>query len=147
VGTLAQSALAPSGTGLSALVLKAAVELSENSTFARVIHEMARIDGARWWVDANGNFNYVPYGSPQGIYSITINQNADPIAADCVELRVHHNLQAGRPLQVTVKGLALAILSTFTVQRSSQRARLVCLSSSTTILWGLNQWLPSPTQR
>lgn len=80
------------------------VKLSENSTFARIIHEMARIDGCRWWIDPNGMFHYVPYGSQHGVYSIFINQESEPISSDCVELKVSHNLQAGRPIAVTVKG-------------------------------------------
>lgn len=80
------------------------VKLSENSTFARIIHEMARIDGVRWWVDPNGTFHYVPYGNTQGVYSIMINQASEPISSDCMELKVSHNLQAGRPIAVTVKG-------------------------------------------
>jgi hypothetical protein len=80
------------------------VKLSENNTFGRVIHEMAQIDGCRWWIDQNGNFQYVPYGSQNGSYSVTINQEVDPISADCLELHVGHNLQAGRPHEVTVKG-------------------------------------------
>lgn len=80
------------------------VKLSENHTYARIIHEMARIDGVRWWVDANGTFHYVPYGSPQGSYSIFIAQDSKPIASDCLHLRVTHNLEAARPIAVTVKG-------------------------------------------
>jgi len=80
------------------------VKLSENNTFARIIHEMARLDGARWWIDQNGSFHYVPFGSPQGLYSVTINQAGQPISADCLELRIVHNLQAARPHAVTVKG-------------------------------------------
>ncbi|WP_024516859.1 hypothetical protein [Bradyrhizobium sp. Tv2a-2] len=80
------------------------VKLSENNTFAQIIHEMARIDGVRWWVDPNGTFHYVPYGSQQGTYSISINQEVEPISADCIELHVSHNLQAARPIAVTVKG-------------------------------------------
>lgn len=80
------------------------VKLSENNTFARIIHEMARLDGARWWIDQHGKFNYVLYGNPQGMYSVNIQQDSEPIRSDCVELRVKHNLQAGRPHEVTVKG-------------------------------------------
>lgn len=80
------------------------VKLSENSTFAQVIQEMARLDGAKWWVDAQGNFNYAPLGSTQGTYSITINQSGEPISADCLELKIKHNLQAGRPVAVTASG-------------------------------------------
>lgn len=80
------------------------VKLSENNSFARIIHEMSRLDGARWWVDALGKFNYVPYGSQIGVYSISINQDSEPIVSDCLSLNIRHNLQAGRPQQVTVKG-------------------------------------------
>lgn len=80
------------------------VKLSENSTFAHVIHEMARLDGARWWIDPNGQFHYVLYGNPQGTYSVTIRQDQEPISADCIELKIQHNLQAARPHAVTVKG-------------------------------------------
>jgi hypothetical protein len=48
--------------------------------------------------------SFVPYGSPQGIYSITIEQDSEPITSDALELRISHNLQAGRPQSVTVKG-------------------------------------------
>ncbi len=80
------------------------VKLSENNTFAKIIHEMARIDGARWWVDPNGQFHYATDDSGAGTYSIFINQDMQPISADCLELKVSRNLQAGRPTQVTVKG-------------------------------------------
>jgi hypothetical protein len=80
------------------------VKMSENNSFARVIHEMARLDGCRWWIDPTGGFHYVPYGDPVGTYSITISQDVEPIAADCIELRIAHNLQAGRPHAVTAKG-------------------------------------------
>lgn len=80
------------------------VKLSENNTFAKIIHEMARIDGARWWVDPNGQFHYAPYGSGTSTYPININQDMQPISADCLELKVSRNLQAGRPHEVTVKG-------------------------------------------
>ena len=79
------------------------VKLSDNVSFAYVIHKLAELDGARWWVDQNGNFNYVPYGTPQGVYSITINQDTQPISADCIELHVRRNIQAGKSIAVTVK--------------------------------------------
>jgi phage protein D len=79
------------------------VRLSDNVSFAYVIHRLAQLDGARWWVDPMGVFNYAPLGSPQGIYSITINQNTSPISADCVELRIKRNIQAGKSVAVTVK--------------------------------------------
>lgn len=80
------------------------VKLTQNHTFAKVIHEMARIDGARWWVDPNGEFNYAMADSETSTYTININQNTRPISADCLQLRISHNLQAGRPQEITVKG-------------------------------------------
>lgn len=80
------------------------VKLSENVTYATVIMEMARIDGARWWVDANGTFHYALFGDTQGTYSIYINQSSNPIRSDCIELKIERNLQAARPHEVTVKG-------------------------------------------
>lgn len=81
------------------------VKLSEDNSFSRVIHEMARLDGVRWWVDPNGTFQYAPYGSPVGgVYSVTINQDGEPISSDCLELRIVHNLHAGRPQVVTAHG-------------------------------------------
>lgn len=80
------------------------VKLSENSTYAQIIHEMARLDGAKWWVDPQGKFHYAPLGSTEGTYSITIRQDNEPITADCLELKIKHNLQAARPVKVTVSG-------------------------------------------
>jgi len=80
------------------------VQLSENNSFDRIIREMARIDGARWWVDPNGTFHYVPYGDQLGSYSVSISQDSQPIRSDCLELKIRRNLQAARPHAVTVKG-------------------------------------------
>jgi hypothetical protein len=74
------------------------VKLSDNVSFAQVIHKLAELDGARWFVDAN-----VPLGSPQGTYSIQINQDRQPISADCMVLKVTRNLQASKTAEVTVK--------------------------------------------
>jgi len=79
------------------------VKLSDSVSFSYIIHKMAEFDGARWWVDPNGNFNYQPIGSPIGTYSISINQNTQPISSDCLALRVHRNVQAGKGIAVTVK--------------------------------------------
>jgi hypothetical protein len=79
------------------------VYLSDNVSFGYVIHKLSQIDGARWWVDANGNFNYVPLGTQQGVYSIFINQDSEPISADCVQLRINRNVQAGKTISATVK--------------------------------------------
>lgn len=80
------------------------VKLSHQDTYAKVIHEMARIDGARWWIDPNGQFHYVNSYKTSDTYSININQDMQPISSDCLDLKVSRNLQAGRPTEVTVKG-------------------------------------------
>jgi hypothetical protein len=79
------------------------VHLSDNVSYAYVIHKLAQFDNARWWVDPNGTFHYVPLGTPQGVYSITINQDMQPISADCIELHVCRNVQAGKTIAATVK--------------------------------------------
>lgn len=54
-------------------------------------------------MDANGQFNYLPIGSTQGTYSISINQDSQPISADCIYLAIHRNVQAGKSIQTTIK--------------------------------------------
>jgi hypothetical protein len=79
------------------------VYLSDNVSFGYLIHKLSQFDGARWWVDPNGQFNYVPLGSQQGVYSIFVNQDSEPISADCVQLRIRRNIQAGKTISATVK--------------------------------------------
>lgn len=79
------------------------VKLSDNVSFAYVIHKLAELDGARYWVDVNGTFHYEPIGNPTGIYSVTINQDQQPISSDCLHLSVDRNVQAGKKIQVNVK--------------------------------------------
>jgi prophage tail gpP-like protein len=79
------------------------VKLSDNVSFAYVIHKLAELDGARWWVDADGVFHYVPFNSPSGVYSIFIDQSSQPIKSDCLHLRIRHNVQAGRDIEVHLK--------------------------------------------
>jgi hypothetical protein len=79
------------------------VHLSDNVSFGYLIHKLSQLDGCRWFVDAQGMFHYVPIGSPTGTYSITINQDREPIAADCLELQIGRNVQAGKSIQATVK--------------------------------------------
>lgn len=78
------------------------VKLSNNTSYAYIIHKMAELDGCRWWVDQNGVFNYVPFGSPSGVYSITIDQS-EPITADCLDLSVTRNIHAGKTIETTVR--------------------------------------------
>ena len=79
------------------------VKLSDNVSFSQIIHKLAEFDGARWFVDANGTFHYVPFGSTQGIYSIQIDQSKQPISSDCMALRVTRNVEAAKDIEVTIK--------------------------------------------
>lgn len=79
------------------------IKLSDNVSFAQVIHKLAELDGARWFVDPSGQFHYLPFGSSLGSYSIQINQDMQPISSDCLALRVSRNVEAGKDVVVSVK--------------------------------------------
>lgn len=79
------------------------VKLSDNVSFAYVIHKLSQLDGARWWVDPKGQFHYVPSGSPAGSYSIFIDRSKRPIVSDCLDLRINRNVPAGKRIHVNVK--------------------------------------------
>lgn len=78
------------------------IKLSDNVSYAYVIHRMAEFDGARWFVDPNGNFYYLPFNSPIGTYSLNIDQDS-PIKSDCLSLMIKRNVQAGKAVVVDVK--------------------------------------------
>lgn len=80
------------------------VKLSQGNTFAKVIQEMARIDGARWWVDPQGQFHYTTDDSDVNSYSINVNEAGKSVSSDCEHLVISTDVQAGRPTEVTVKG-------------------------------------------
>jgi len=80
------------------------VRLSDNVTFAAVIHKLAEIDGARWWVDQNGTLQYRIGTSPNSTYTINyVPPSTGPISSDAMVLRVRRNIQAGKTHAVTVK--------------------------------------------
>lgn len=79
------------------------VKLVPNLSYAQVISKLAEIDGARWWVDQNGVFNYVPFNNPSGTYSVTINQDSEPISSDALLFTIVRNVQAGKTIEATVK--------------------------------------------
>lgn len=78
------------------------VRLADNVSYGYVIHKLSQVDGMRWFFDAQGTFHYLPFSAPTGIYSITVNQQVQPISADCHELRVRRNIQAGKGVAATV---------------------------------------------
>jgi phage protein D len=80
------------------------VRLSDNTSFAYVIHKLAQFDGARWWVDQNGTLQYRIGNSPAGIYTINyVPATSGPIASDATVLQVRRNVQAGKTIKVKVK--------------------------------------------
>src|SRR5258708_6412081 len=80
------------------------VRLSDNVTFAQVIHKLAEFDGARWFVDSLGTLHYVLSSNPSGIYTLNyVPPTVGPIIADFMKLTVSRNVQAGKTIQVTVK--------------------------------------------
>ena len=78
------------------------VRLSDNVSFAYIIHKLAELDGARWWVDQNGTLQYRLLGNPSGIYTVNYLNANGSINADCMVLRIRHNIQAGKTIAVTV---------------------------------------------
>lgn len=78
------------------------VKLSDNVTFAQIIHKLAEFDGARWWVDAQGTLNYVISGSPSGMYTLNYVPPSPYIIADFMRLNIIRNVQAGKTINVKV---------------------------------------------
>lgn len=79
------------------------VKLTDGVSYSHVIQKLAELDGARWWVDGDGTLHYQPYGSSIGTYSIFIDQSRQPIRSDALHLRLHHDLQAAKDLEVEFK--------------------------------------------
>lgn len=80
------------------------VRLSDNVSFAYVIHKLAQFDGARWWVDQNGTLQYRLVSNPTGVYTLNyVRPTTGPATADFMVLRIRRNVQAGKSIKVTVK--------------------------------------------
>lgn len=80
------------------------VRLSDNVSYAYVIHKLAEFDGARWWVDVGGMLHYAMSGSQAGTYSLNYVPPLDgPMVADFMRLVICRNVQAGKNIKVTVK--------------------------------------------
>lgn len=79
------------------------VRLSDNISFASVIHKLAELDGAKWWVDNMGMFHYAMLGSTEGSYSLFCTDLNGHINSDCLGLRIKRNIPAGKSIQVSVK--------------------------------------------
>jgi hypothetical protein len=80
------------------------VRLSDNVTYAQIIHKISEFDGARWWLDASGVMNYMSANSPNGIYTLNyVPPTNGYITADSMKLNISRNVQAGKSIKVTVK--------------------------------------------
>ena len=75
-------------------------KVTDNVSYASVLHRAAEALGARWWVDAKGVLHMQPLGSPKGVY--TINYRDNPKSADVLKLEICRNIPAGKPLTVKV---------------------------------------------
>jgi hypothetical protein len=78
------------------------VRLSDNVSFAYVISKLAELDGARWWVDKTGTFHYQSNNNQSGSYTLNIRDANGQVSADFMQLHVHRNIQAGKPIEVKV---------------------------------------------
>jgi hypothetical protein len=79
------------------------VRISDNTSFAYVIHKLAQLDGARWWVDAKGNLQYRIGNTPEGIYTINYRPPDPYVSCDATSLKIRRNIQAGKSVKVSVK--------------------------------------------
>lgn len=81
------------------------VRLSDNVSFAYVIHKLAEFDGARWFVDTLGTLHYVSTSNPLGMYILNYvpASIAGHIISDCLSLVITRNIQAGKNIKVNVK--------------------------------------------
>lgn len=92
------------GQGLKAgkLLEQDFVRLSDNVSFAYVIAKLAELDGARWWVDKTGTLHYQSNNNQSGSYTLNMRDANGQVSADFMQLHIHRNIQAGKPIEVKV---------------------------------------------
>ncbi len=80
------------------------VKLSDGISFAAVIHKIAELDGARWWVK-DGTLFYRSLSDLSSVYTINWQRPTPggPMRSDALDLRIRRNVQAGKSIEVTVK--------------------------------------------
>lgn len=74
--------------------------VTDGISFAAVMHKLAELDGARWWVK-NGTLYYRSSNSPSGTYTINYDPGP-PIVCDALRLHIGINADASRPVTVNV---------------------------------------------
>jgi hypothetical protein len=77
-------------------------KMTDGISYASVIHKLAELDGARWWVDHQGQLHYQSKTNPSGTYTINYSYGP-PIVSDAIRLSIRHNVQAGKKIQVQVR--------------------------------------------
>jgi hypothetical protein len=98
-------------------------KMTDGVSYAAVIHKLAEMDGARWFV-RNGMLFYLSMDDPQGTYTLNYvpPTQGNPMMGDFLALDISRNIQAGKTLNVTVKSWhpkkATVFTSTSTIQGS-----------------------------
>jgi len=94
----------PSGLMAGKKVQHDTVRISDNVSFAYVIHKLAEFDGARWFIDGGGTLHYQSTSNASGVYTLNYVPPTDgPLSADFTNLRIKHNIQAAKGAAVTFK--------------------------------------------
>ena len=88
-------------------------KLTDNISYMTVVHKMAEFMGARWWVDAQGTLHVKSIDNPQGFYTLNYSPGT-PKSADFLGLTITRNIQAGKPIKVTVKSFHPGQKKTYT---------------------------------
>jgi phage protein D len=79
-------------------------KLTDGVSFASVIHKLAELDGARWFVKGT-ILNYVSQGGSGGSYSLNYvpPSPVSPVISDCLRLTISYNAQAAKTTMATAK--------------------------------------------
>lgn len=76
-------------------------KLTDGISYAGVVHKLCELMGAHWYVDKNGALTVKSTENSAAPY--VINYSHDPVVvSDALALQVHRNVQAGKPVKVTI---------------------------------------------
>lgn len=79
-------------------------KLTDGVSYAGVIHKLCELMGAHWFIDQNGTLNVKSTDNTAAPY--VINYSHDPatgaVVSDALSLQIRRNVQAGKPVKVTV---------------------------------------------
>jgi phage protein D len=81
-------------------------KITDGISFATILHKMAELEGARWWVNG-GKLKFKSEDDQSTVYTITYSdrQTGAQIAskqADFLQLKIRRNVQAGKTVSVKV---------------------------------------------